>query len=468
MERAKLVVIGGGPGGYAAAFRAADLGLEVTLVDAEGQLGGVCLLRGCIPSKALLHAARVISEAREAERFGVRFGVPEIDLERLRAWKGEVVGVLSQGVTHLAKRRGVRVLQASARFRDAGTLELEGADVPGHLGFDHAILATGSAPTIPPALRSDDERVMESTAALDLPVLPRRLLVVGGGYVGLELGTVYAVLGARVTVVEMTGDLLPGVDRDLVRPLEERLERLFATNDKSTRVVRLEAEKAGVRVHLEGAGVDSSQLFDRVLVAVGRKPRTEGLGLERAGVELDEKGFVRVDRRRRTTEPRILAIGDVAGEPMLAHKAAREGKVAAEVLAGEASEFDSRAIPAVVFTDPEVAWCGLTETQAEAEGRKVEVRRFRWSASGRAHTLGRTEGLTKLILDGETERVLGMGAVGPGAGELVAEGALAVELSATARDVAETIHAHPTLAETLAEAAEAFLGQATHTYTGRR
>ena len=468
MERAKLVVIGGGPGGYAAAFRAADLGVEVTLVDAEAQLGGVCLLRGCIPSKALLHAARVISDAREAARFGVRFAAPEIDLERLRAWKGEVVDRLAQGVAQLAKRRGVRVLRAWATFRDGGTLELEGDDAPRRLGFDHAILATGSVPIIPPALRSDDERVMDSTTALDLPVVPRRLLVVGGGYVGLELGTVYAELGAKITVVEMTGNLLPGVDPDLVQPLEARLERLCATNAKSTRVPRLEAEDAGVRAHLEGAGVDSPQLFDRVLVAVGRKPRTEGLGLETAGVELDEKGFVRVDRRRRTTEPRILAIGDVAGEPMLAHKAAREGKVAAEVVAGEPAEFDSRAIPAVVFTDPEIAWCGLTETQAEAANRKVEVRRFRWSASGRAHTLGRTEGLTKLIVDGRTERVLGVGVVGPGAGELIAEGALAVELSLTARDVAETIHAHPTLAETLAETAEAVLGQATHSYAGGR
>lgn len=468
MERTKLVVIGGGPGGYAAAFRAADLGLEVTLVDAEERLGGVCLLRGCIPSKALLHAARVISDAREAERFGVRFGTPEIDLEQLRAWKNGLVGLLSQGVAQLAKRRGVRVLRARATFRDGESLELEGDDAPPRLGFDHAILAKGSGPVIPPALRSDDERVMDSTAALDVPVLPRRLLVVGGGYVGLELGTVYAALGAKVTIVEMTGDLLAGVDRDLVRPLEERLERLFATNDKSTRVVRLEAEKAGVRVHLEGAGVDSPQLFDRVLLAVGRKPRTEGLGLDRAGVELDDKGFVRVDRRRRTTERRILAIGDVAGEPMLAHKAAREGKVAAEVVAGQPTEFDSRAIPAVVFTDPEVAWCGLTETQAEASGRKVAVRRFRWSASGRAHTLGRTEGLTKLIFDPATERVLGMGVVGPGAGELIAEGTLAVEMSATARDVAETIHAHPTLAETVAEAAEALFGQSTHSYATRR
>jgi dihydrolipoamide dehydrogenase len=468
VERTNLVVIGGGPGGYAAAFRAADLGLEVTLVDAEPQLGGVCLLRGCIPSKALLHAARVIGETREAEHFGVRFRDLEIDLDRLRAWKSEVVAGLARGVAQLAKSRGVRVLRAHARFRDGASLELEGDDVPARLGFEHAIVATGSAPIIPAGLRSDDERVMDSTSALDLPDLPRRFLVVGGGYIGLELGTVYAALGSKVTVVEMTGELLQGVDRDLVRPLEERLERLFATNYKSTRVVRLEAEKTGVRVHLEGAGVDSPQLFDRALVAVGRRPRTEGLGLERAGVALDEKGFVRVDRHLRTTERRILAIGDVAGELMLAHKATREGKVAAEVAAGQPTEFDSRAIPAVVFTDPEVAWCGLTETQAQAENRKVEVRRFRWSASGRAHTLRRTEGLTKLIFDGETERVLGMGVVGTGAGELIAEGTLAVELSATAGDVAETIHAHPTLGETVAETAEALFGQATHAYTRRR
>jgi dihydrolipoamide dehydrogenase len=468
MDRADVVVIGGGPGGYAAAFRAADLGLDVTLVDAEASLGGVCLLRGCIPSKALLHAARVITDARGAERFGVRFGAPEVDLARLRQWKGEVVTTLARGVAQLAKRRGVRLLRATARFRDADSLELDGDDAPARLAFDHAILATGSSPVIPDALRSADARVMDSIAALELPVIPRRLLVIGGGYVGLEMGTVYATLGSRVTVVEMTGDLLPGVDRDLVQPLEARLERLFATNYKSTRVVRIETEEAGVRVHLRGAGVDSPQLFDRALVAVGRGPRTDGLGLDRAGVALDERGFVRVDRRRRTSEPRILAIGDVAGEPMLAHKAAREGKVAAEVVAGEPSELDSRAIPAVVFTDPEVAWCGLTEREAEAEGRAVEVRRFRWSASGRAHTLARAEGLTKLVFDPETERVLGMGVVGAGAGELIAEGVLAVELGATARDVAESIHAHPTLSETLAETAEALLGQATHSYAERR
>jgi dihydrolipoamide dehydrogenase len=467
VERTGLVVIGGGPGGYAAAFRAADLGLDVTLVDAEARLGGVCLLRGCIPSKALLHVARIVTEAHEAERFGLRFGAPDIDLDRLRAWKDEVMAALSQGVTQLAQRRAVRVLRARARFRDAETVELEGEGVPSVLGFERAILATGSVPVVSGPFRIEDQRVMDSTAALELPEIPGRLLVVGGGYVGLELGTIYAAIGAKVTVVEQTGDLLAGADRDLVAPLEERLGSLFETIDKSTRVVKLESEEVGVRVHLDGPGVESQQLFDRVLVAVGRRPSSEGLGLERAGVETDDKGFVRVDRARRTSERRILAIGDVAGEPKLAHKAAREGKVAAEVASGEPAEFDNRAIPAVVFTDPEVAWCGLTETKAQAQGRHIEIRRFRWSASGRAHTLGRTEGLTKLVFDPETEQVLGMGIVGPGAGELIAEGALAVEMGLVARDVAETIHTHPTLAETVAEAAESLVGQATHLYTGR-
>jgi dihydrolipoamide dehydrogenase len=467
LPRTELLVIGGGPGGYAAAFRAADLGLEVTLVDAEARLGGVCLLRGCIPSKALLHAARIVTEAREAEHLGLRFGPPEIALDRLRSWKDEVVARLSQGVEQLAQRRGVHVLRAQARFRDAETVELEGEGVPSLLGFEHAIVATGSVPVVPGPFRGGDERVMDSTTALELPQIPGRLLVVGGGYAGLELGTVYAALGAKVTVVEQTGDLLAGADPDLVQPLEERLGTLFETIDKSTRVVKLEPQEAGVRVHLDGPGASSQQMFDRVLVAVGRRPNSEGLALERAGIATDGKGFVRVDRRRQTSQARILAIGDVAGEPKLAHKAAREGKVAAEVVSGEPSEFDNRAIPAVVFTDPEVAWCGLTETEARAQGRRVEVRRMAWSASGRAHTLGRTEGLTKLVFDPTTEQVLGVGIVGPGAGEMIAEGALAVEMGLVARDVAETIHTHPTLAETVAEAAESFLGQATHLYTGR-
>jgi dihydrolipoamide dehydrogenase len=467
LPRTRLIVIGGGPGGYAAAFRAADLGLEVTLVDAEARLGGVCLLRGCIPSKALLHAACIVMEAREADRLGLHFDPPRIALDRLRSWKDEVVTRLSRGVEQLAQRRGVHVLRARARFRDAQTVELEGEGVPSVLGFEHAIVATGSAPVVPGPFQVGDERVIDSTAALELRDVPGRLLVVGGGYVGLELGTVYAALGAKTTVVEQMGHLLTGADPDLVQPLEKRLGAQFETIDKSTRVVKLEPQEAGVRVHLDGPGASSQQIFDRVLVAVGRRPLTEGLALERAGVETDEKGFVRVDRRRRTSQERIFAIGDVAGEPKLAHKAAREGKVAAEVVSGEPSEFDSRSIPAVVFTDPEVAWCGLTETEARAQGRRIEVRRLSWSASGRAHTLGRIEGLTKLVFDPGTEQVLGVGIVGPGAGEMIAEGSLAVEMGLVARDVAETIHTHPTLAETVAEAAESLIGQATHLYVGR-
>jgi dihydrolipoamide dehydrogenase len=464
-ERTPLVVIGGGPGGYAAAFRAADLGLEVTLVDAEARLGGVCLLRGCIPSKALLHAARLVHEARDAAAIGLRFSPPEIDLERLRRWTGEVVSRLAGGIEQLAKRRGVRVLRARARFHDESSLDLEGDDVPARLAFEHAILATGSAPAAPAALRSDDPRVMDSTSALALEEVPDRLLVVGGGYIGLELGTVYAALGTKVTVVELTGNLLPGVDPDLVRPLERRLTGRFEKIAKSTRVLGLQPLDAGIRLRLEGAGVEPGRISDRVLVAVGRRPLSEGVGLDAAGVERDARGFVRVDRQGRTSQRRVFAIGDVCGEPMLAHKASRDGKVAAEVLAGEPAERDQLAVPAVVFTDPEVAWCGLTETAARDQGRAVRVARFPWAASGRARTLDRMDGFTKLVFDPKTERLLGVGIVGPGAGELIAEGTLAVEMGAVARDVADTIHTHPTLAETIGEAAEAFLGLATDLHT---
>jgi dihydrolipoamide dehydrogenase len=467
-KRAPLVVIGGGPGGYAAAFRAADLGLDVTLVDADDRLGGVCLLRGCIPSKALLHAAALVHEARAAEALGLRFPEPEIDLEQLRSWTGGVVDRLASGVGQLAKRRGVRVLRARARFRSDRELELEGEDVPSRLGFEHAILATGSEPAAPGALRSDDPRVMDSTSALRLETVPESLLVVGGGYIGLEMGSVYAALGSKVTVVELTGNLLPGVDPDLVRPLERRLTESFETIAKSTKVTSLEALEAGIRVRLEGAGVPPQPLYERVLVAVGRRPLSDDLGLDEAGVERDERGFVEVDRQGRTTAERIFAIGDVSGEPMLAHKASRDGRVAAEAVAGHPAERDHLAIPAVVFTDPEVAWCGLTETAASEEGRPVQVARFPWAASGRALTLDRRDGFTKLLVDPDTERVLGVGIVGPGAGELLGEGTLAVETAALARDVAETIHTHPTLSETMGEAAEAFFGQATHIHARGR
>lgn len=467
MERVDLAVIGGGPGGYAAAFRAADLGLEVALIDEAPRPGGVCLHRGCIPSKSLLHVARLLGEARDAARWGVKFSAPQVDRDALRAWRDGVIDGLATGLVQLCRRRKVRALRGHAAFLDSQTLAVAGGGGSHRLGFAHAIVATGSLPARLEGWEAQDERVMDSSAALSLPEVPRRLLVVGGGYVGLELATVYAALGSEVSVVELTGDLLPGVDPDLVRPLRQRLEGRMDAIYLSTRVRKLEPLEEGMRVYLEGQGVEAQQLFDRVLVAVGRLPNTQGLGLDRTAVELNDRGFVRVDRARRTRDSHILAVGDVAGEPMLAHKAFREGKVAAEVIAGEAAAFDSQAIPAVVYTDPEIAWCGLTETEARARARRVRVARFPWEASGRARTLGRPEGLTKFLLDPETERVLGVGVVGAGAGELIAEGVLGVETAAVARDVAESIHPHPTLAETLGEAAELFLGHATHLSPGR-
>jgi dihydrolipoamide dehydrogenase len=469
----QLAVIGAGPGGYAAAFQAAELGLEVTLVNAEPRPGGVCLHRGCIPSKALLHVAKLIREAEDAEAWGIRFAKPEIELARLRSWKAAVIDKLAGGVVELCRRRRVRVLEARASFLDSETVSLTwpagaGGERPERLRFEHAILATGSIPAMPAAFRTDDPRVMDSTGALDLDDVPAKLLVVGGGYIGLEMGTVYAALGSKVTVVELTDGLLPGCDRDLVRPLQQRLEKAFDGIHLNTKVAAVEPGPRGVLVRLEGKGVPGELLVDRVLVSVGRRPNSAGLGLENTQVEVDGRGFVKVDNRQRTADPHILAIGDVAGEPMLAHKASREGKVAAEVLAGEPAAFENRAIPAVVFTDPEIAWCGLTETQAKAEGVAVEVAKFPWAASGRAVTLDRVEGLTKLIFDPETERLLGMGVVGSGAGELIAEGVLAVEMAALARDVAETIHAHPTLSETVMESAEVFLGHSTHLYRAKK
>jgi dihydrolipoamide dehydrogenase len=466
---AELVVIGGGPGGYPAAFEAAELGMDVVLVNEEPQLGGVCLTRGCIPSKALLHVARLLFETREANRWGISFKEPDIDLERLREWKTQVVDGLTRGISSLGRKRGVKVIEARGTFLDSNTLQLNAPDgESSELTFDHAIVATGSRPVVPPPLRLDDPHVMDSASALDLPEIPNRLLVVGGGYVGLEMGTVYAALGANVTVVEMTTGLLPGADRDLVRPLQKRLEKVFERIDLNARVEGLTAGGDGIVAELghfdsDGNQRDCSQeTFDRVLIAVGRAPNSQDLGLENTGVQLDDQRFVQVNRRQRTSDPAILAIGDVAGEPMLAHKATREAKVAVECLAGEPAEFDNRAVPAVVFTDPEVAWCGLTETEANATGRKVQVGRFPWKASGRAVTLSRTEGLTKLVFDPEDGRLLGVGIVGVGAGELIAEGVLAVEMAAAARDVAETIHAHPTLSETVMESAEAFFGSSTH------
>jgi dihydrolipoamide dehydrogenase len=469
MTSVQLVVVGGGPGGYAAAFLAADLGLSVALVDPEVNPGGVCVYRGCIPSKALLHVANLITESRHAKAWGIEFGEPKIDLDQLRGFKDNVVKRLTSGTGQLAKHRKVQYLQGWAEIVDAHNLTVKltkGGEEA--VQFEHALLATGSLPAIPPMLKVDDPRVMDSTAALDLPDIPKSLLVVGGGYIGLELGSVYAALGSAVTVVEMTPGLLPGADRDLVDVLAKRITQTMKSVLLETKVVSVKPEANGIRVTLEGKVDPKEQLFDRVLVSVGRRPNSKIPGLERTHVQVDQRGFIMVDEQRRTHEPSIFAIGDVVGEPMLAHKASHEGRVAVEVMAGENVAFAPKAIPAVVFTDPEIAWCGLTEAQAVSEGRQVTVAKFPWGASGRAITLDRTDGLTKLILDPKTERLLGVGLVGPGAGELIAEGVLAIEMGANATDLKLTIHPHPTLTETMMESAEVFFGQATHVYRPKR
>jgi dihydrolipoamide dehydrogenase len=467
-----VVVLGGGPGGYAAAFLAADLGLEVTLVEADPRLGGTCLLRGCIPSKALLHVAKVISEAREMHQWGIEFPAPKLDLDKLRARKEQVIDTLTGGLAQLAKRRKVRRVHARGVFVDSQTLQLEGGDPATYdearLTFDHCILATGSTPAMPKMFQIKSDRVMDSTGALALVDVPQSLLVVGGGYIGLEMGAVYAELGSKVTVVEMTDGLLPGADRDLVKPLEKRLRESFAAIHLGTKVTGLKDVGDGVEVEMEGPDGKSKPKFDRVLVSIGRRPKSSGFGLENTKVEIDEKGFVKVDDQRRTADEHILAIGDVAGEPMLAHKASHEGKVAAEALAGEPAAFEPAAIPAVVFTDPEIAWAGVTVDGAKREGRDVNVAMYPWQASGRAIANGRTDGLTKWIVDPATDRVVGCGIVGAGAGELIAEAVLAIEMGCTVRDVAESIHPHPTLSETIAFAAEVHLGTATEVYKPKR
>ena len=467
-NRFDVAVVGAGPGGYAAAFQAADLGLRTALIEQDPQLGGTCLLRGCIPSKALLHAARLLTEAEEAEAFGIHFGKPRVDLKTLRARLQTIVGKLTKGVQTLASSRKVEVIRARASLKNATTLVLSGVDGQRELAFAHAILATGSQPAIPASLRLDDPRVMDSTSALELPDIPTSLLVVGGGYIGLEMGTVYQALGSEVTLVEALPRLLNGADADLVRPLQQCMQRRFKGIRLNTMVEKLELRQAGVAVTFKGPDGNSSEIFDRVLVAVGRKPNTEGLGIEQTKVALSPKGFVHVDRQLRTAEPTIFAIGDVVGEPMLAHKATHEGIIAARVIAGRPAAFDAQAIPAVVFTDPEIAWCGITEEAAKASGHAVKIARFPWAASGRATTLARNEGLTKLVLDAESGRVLGVGVCGVGAGELIAEGVLAVEMGAVAEDLAASIHAHPTLSETMMEAAESFDGSPTHLFISKR
>jgi dihydrolipoamide dehydrogenase len=470
LQATQLAVIGGGPGGYAAAFLAADLGMQVTLIDQEPHPGGVCLYRGCIPSKALLHVAKVLEDARQATQWGVTFAPPMIDVGKLRTWKEGVVRKLTGGLGDLCKRRGVTFVQGRATFVDATTLSVQATQgEEQRLTFAHAIVATGSQPTTLPHLRLDSPRLLDSTSALAISDIPRTLLVIGGGYIGLEMGSVYAALGTEVSVVEMTSGLLPGVDRDLVNLLSARLKQSMAAIRLNTTVVAMREEPNGIRVTFEGSEVqEPQQVFDKVLVAVGRRPNAQGLGLENTRVEITPRGFLSIDTQRRTTEPTIYAIGDVAGEPMLAHKASHEGRVAVHAIAGHTVSFEPQAIPAVVFTDPEIAWCGLTETQAKQEGRAIEVARFPWGASGRATTLDRNDGVTKLILDPSTSRILGVGIAGSGAGELIAEGVLAVEMAALASDLALSIHPHPTLSETLMEAAEVFFGQSTHVYRPQR
>jgi dihydrolipoamide dehydrogenase len=488
MPSFQLVVIGAGPGGYAAAFAAADLGMQVALVDTEPNPGGVCLYRGCIPSKALLHVAKLINEARHAAAWGIAYPDPKIDLDKLRGFKDGVVQKLTGGLGQLSKQRKVTYIQGRASFLDNKSLSIEpiaGSSTgrgPGGekqtVTFEHAILATGSRPAGVPGLGIDSPRVMDSTGALDLPDIPKSLLVVGGGYIGLELGTVYAALGTKVTVVEMTPGLLPGADRDLVAFLSRRLEQAVHKVLVNARVVEMKEVKGGIKVRIEGAATDSGpstladadkeQTFERVLVSVGRKPNSAVPGLDRTGVTLRERGFINVDGARRTDEPKIFAIGDVVGEPMLAHKASHEARVAVEAIAGHNVVFEPQAIPAVVFTDPEVAWCGLTETEAKQQGREVEIAKFPWAALGRAVAIDRTDGMTKLVIERGTERILGVGIVGSGAGELIAEGVLAVEMAALASDLTLSIHPHPTLSETLMEAAEVFFGQSTHVYRPKK
>ncbi|CAN5856008.1 dihydrolipoyl dehydrogenase [soil metagenome] len=474
MATTQLAVIGAGPGGYAAAFYGADLGLQVTLIDPAENPGGVCLYRGCIPSKALLHVADVLNEAKHAEAWGISFGQPKIDLDRLRGFKTKVVNQLTGGLGQLSKQRKITYLRGTAAFVDANTLEVRREPAGGSsegalesLTFEHAIIATGSHPAKVPGLSIDSPRLMDSTTALDLPDIPKSLRVVGGGYIGLELGSVYAALGTKVTVVEMTGGLLPGADRDLVNVLAKRIESICEAVLLNTKVVSMEEQKNGIAVTFEGDLEKKEQTFDRVLVSIGRKPNLVP-GIDKTKVVVNARGFIEVDGARRTAEPCIYAIGDIVGEPMLAHKASHEGRVAVEAIAGEKVAFEPLAIPAVVFTDPELAWCGLTESDAQKQNREVTVARFPWAASGRSLTLDRSDGLTKLILDPKTERILGVGIVGPGAGELIAEGVLAVEMGANATDLKMSIHPHPTLSETVMESAEVFFGQATHVYRPRK
>ncbi len=463
-KKSRLAVIGAGPGGYTAAFHAAQLGMEVTMIDSRDNPGGVCLNVGCIPSKALLHAAGVIAESRHAADFGLKFADPELDLDKLRSWKDKIVKQLTGGLGQLSKKHKVRYIQGHAEFKDSSFLKVKTDSGIEDINFDYAVVATGSVPAKIPGINLESERVMDSTGALSLPDIPGKLLVVGGGYIGLELGSVYSGLGSSVSVVEFMDTLLPGADQDLVRPLERRIKKSFDQIYLSTKVTGMKETSSGVAVTFEGK-INEEKEYDRVLVAIGRKPFSGGLGLENTKVELDKAGFIKVDNQMKTADPHIFAIGDIAGQPMLAHKGMREAKVAVEVIAGQNSVFDNRVIPAVVFTDPEIAWAGITEPEAKEQGLDIKVTKFPWGASGRSLTMGRNEGLTKMVIDAASGSILGVGITGSHAGELIAEGALAIEMGAVAEDLAMTIHTHPTLSETVGEAAEIFTGFSTHVFT---
>jgi dihydrolipoamide dehydrogenase len=465
MEEIKtdLVVVGAGPGGYAAAFYAADLGKKVILVERDQSLGGVCLNRGCIPSKALLYAAHTISAARESEHRGITFGAPSIDAAKLRTWKSSVISKLAGGITQLAKMRNVQVIQGRGYFEDSRTLRVETGHGQQFVRYEHAIIAVGSRSAMPRDFDLGNPRVMTSREALEVEDVPENLLVIGGGYIGMELGTVYATLGSKVVLVEALESILAGADPDLARPVAAYARKAFKEVRLKTKVSKMATSGKQIKVQFDLNGQKKDELYDRVLVAVGRTPNSQDLGLENTKVSLDEKGFIKVNEKQQTSDPAIYAIGDIAGGVLLAHKATKEGRIAVEVINGEESAFADVVIPAVVFTDPEIAWCGLTESEAKAKGTKVQVAKFPWAASGRAVSFDRPDGLTKLIIDPDTERILGVGIVGHGAGELIAEGVLAVEMGATAMDLALSVHPHPTLSETLMEAAEVFYGHATHT-----
>ena len=464
----EIVVVGAGPGGYAAAFYAADMGKKVILVEQDKKLGGVCLNRGCIPSKALLHATHALTLAKESEHRGIVFGEPSVDLNKLRAWKDGILTKLSGGVAQLAKMRGVEIWHGRGYFESSNTLRVETSEGQKFIKYEQAIIAVGSKSALPKAFDLGNPRIMTSREALEVEEVPENLLVVGGGYIGMELGTVYASLGSKVTLVEALDGILLGADPDLARPVVAYAKKNFKEVRLKTKVGSMATSGKQIKVEMELEGQKKEELYDRVLIAVGRVPNCEDLGLENTKVTRDEKGFIKINPKQQTDDPSIYAIGDAAGGVLLAHKASREARVAVEVILGQDSEFTDVVIPAVVFTDPELAWCGLTEAEAQQKGMNVSIAKFPWAASGRALSFDRTDGLTKLVIDPETERILGVGIVGAGSGELIAEGVLAVEMGATARDLALSVHPHPTLSETLMEAAEVFYGHATHTFTRKK